>query len=248
MPTDKLPAGIERGWAARSLSRRLVGDLAQLCAAPTWYLASDVTLLRNTRAKICGVIAHPQRHVFVTYVPAPASRLQRWLRRGRMRVWRTLWRARHLHLCVPQPLLHIRARHGFFIVLRYYPHVLAAATALPGATPQLRTRLVRALARAVGYLHDRGVRHGSLTAQHVHVDTSNPALPRILLTGYDHMRFHTRLPWRARVHDLAHLYHAGAMPVSQAERRMFLRHYLRMQSRPINQRQLILDVLEQVRT
>jgi len=227
----------------------VVADLVQLCATPTWYLAADVTLLRNTRTEIRGVIAHPQRHVFVSYTPAPAARLRRMLRRWRpddaAQVWRSLWRARHLHICVPQPLLYVRTRHGLFIVMRYYPHTLAAATALAGAAPLLRARLVRTLARTVGYLHDRGVRHGSLTLHHMHVDAGDPATPQLLLTGYERMRFHVRLPWRARVRDLAQLYRAGLTLVTPAERRAFLRHYLRMQSRLINPRQLMLDVLDQ---
>jgi len=252
-PEVTVPDG-SHGLVARDLSRQLAGDLVRLLRAPTWYLAPDVTLLRNTRQHVSAVVTHPHGQVFVAQYRQPASRwrrlCQRWWAPSPTRIWRALWRARHLHLAVPRPCLALWTPPAVYLVTRYLPDARAAETVLAtaathGAAP--RTATLRLLAHEVGLLHDRGVAHGALTLPHVHLRMADQHPLLLFFSGLDHLRFFNQLAWRARVRDLADLQRSSLTLVNDADRRLFLRHYLRMQTAPLNLRQLILDVLALVR-
>jgi len=242
------------GLVARDLSRQLAGDLVCLVRTPNWYLAPDVTLLRNTRQQVSAVMTHPHGQVFITQYRQPVSRWQR-LRQRLMtpvptRIWRALWRARHLHLAVPRPCLALWTPTAVFLVTRYLPNTLALETIMttaPGHDTAPQMVALRMLAREVGLLHDRGGAHGALTLAHVHLRLGDHQPPLLFFSGLDRLRFYNQLAWRARVRDLADLYRAALALVTDAERRLFLRHYLRLQTAPLNVRQLILDVLALVR-
>jgi len=253
-PEITVPAG-SHGVVARDLSRQLAGDLVRLLSSPTWYLAPDVTLLRNTRQHVSAVVTHPHGQVFVTQYRIPASRWQRLrqflLMPSPTRIWRALWRARHLHLAVPRPCLALWTPAAVFLVTCYLPDARAAETVLADKTARAaapRMAALRLLARAVGLLHDRGVAHGALTLQHVHLRLADQQSPLLFFSGLARLRFYNQLAWRARVHDLADLYRSSLTLVSHADRRLFLRHYRRLQTAPLNLRQLILDVLASLRT
>jgi tRNA A-37 threonylcarbamoyl transferase component Bud32 len=251
-PAHALPPDCH-GLVARDTSRQLAGDLVQLLCAPTWYLAPDVTLLRNTRQHVSAVVTHPQGRVFVKQYRAPATRWQRlraWLAGpAPTRIWRALWRARHLHLAVPRPCLALWTPAAVFIVTQYVADTLTVETVLTAAPqPAARPAALRLVAREVGLLHDRGAAHGALSLAHVHLRTDGPGAPLLFFSALDRLRFARQILWRARVRDLAALYRASFSLVSDGERRLFLRHYRRLQTTPLNLRQLMLDVLATLRT
>jgi tRNA A-37 threonylcarbamoyl transferase component Bud32 len=248
-PENVMPAG-SHGLVARDVSRQLAGDLVQLLRAPLWYLAPDVMLLRNTRQYVSAVVSHPHGRVFVTHYRLPVSRWQRLRHALRgpspTRIWRALWRARHLHLAVPRPCLALWTAPAVFVVTHYLADARVMETVLAaGAAP--RAAAVRMLGREVGLLHDRGGAHGALTAPHVHLRLAARQPLLLFFSGLARLRFFNQLPWRARVRDLAALHRSSQALVSDADRRLFLRHYLRLQTMPLNLRQLILDVLALVR-
>ncbi len=246
------PHAAPYGWTVRTLSRRLVNDLVAALYSETWYLQSNVTLLRNTRDGAAGVWTHPHGRVLVSERRVPRGFLLRCLARWRdgdpLAAWRASWRLDALHVGTPEPLLLLRLPGRVLTAQRYSGAHIAAqallrAQTLPAAMPP-RARLVRAVAAAVALLHDRGVAHGALVPANIHLTPDGQGGVRVLFTGVSSARFYTALPWRCRVRDLARFYSAAYDTTSAAERRLFLRVYCAALSSPCDMRQLLLAIWE----
>ena len=247
---DALPAGIGRGWVRRGLSRQLVHDLLDLLGKDTWHLDPSVLLIKNTRTSIAGVWTHPQGRLFVRQWRADTGvggRMRAALRGTRLeRAWRAAWRARVLHVATPAPAMAVWTRHGEVLVEAALTDELSLDAAMRDDArkrdPRTRCRMLAAVAAAVGHMHDCGVQHGDLTAAHVYLGRS-----RAGFTSTEDARFHHALAVGARATDLARLHAATYSLITDAERRQFLRLYLKAQSQPVPVRHLLLALLERAR-
>lgn len=248
------PAMVVRGWLCRGLSRQMMDDLLLMLRKDTWHLEPDVTLIKNTRAVSAGVWSHPHGRLFIRHERTGESllgKIRRRLHRTALdRVWRAAWRLRYLHVPVPRPVLAMWTDRGEFLIEVALGDVSSLEAALRGETavrdPRERMKLLRAVATEIGHLHDCGVVHGNLKTTNIHV-AATPAGIRIVFTGNEAVKFRTSLSASDRAADLARL-HSLAFPfVNGAERRRFLRLYLKMQSQPVNPRLLMLSFLELTR-
>jgi len=112
---------------------------------------------------------------------------------------------------------------------------------------RVRARMIDAVAGGVGRLHDCGVVHGRLTTTRIFLVATGAHGSRAVFTGLDAARFHRALTAGRRAEDLAPLYALTFPFVSGAERRQFLRRYLRAQSQPVHVRDLLLALVERAR-
>ena len=250
--SDAVPPQFENGWVVRSVSRQLMQDVIELISDETWYLNPQIRLIKNTGSAAVGVLTHPQGTVFIKqfrYKPRLADRF-RLLRHSSKShtAWRASWQLRHLHLPVPQPLLVAWTPTGGFLVQECIPDIMSCDNALRSlsaqAFPQQRRKLIHAMAREVSRMHDRAVAHNDLKGSNLIVSRVTAPDMRVYFIDVHPASFHSYLPWSARVKDLARLYAALYPFCSAAERRYFLRIYLKYQTEPVDIRQLIMDVRE----
>ena len=247
-----LPPEFEQGWVARHLSRQMIADFLALVQDQHWFLSSEITVLKNTRSVAVGVWAHPHGRLFIKqyrFRHLWRDRLFRLLHKSKAyRAWRRSWRLLHLHVNTPKPILVLWTPNGGFLVSEYIADAVTSEAAFLRAQAEgslaRRRMLIHAAAAELGHLHDRGVEHADLKASNVLVTRVDSSAPEILFTDVDAARFYAHLPLSRRVRDLARLHAAFYPYLTNAERRYFLRVYLKQLTEPVSLRALIVAVEE----
>lgn len=238
--------GFFNGFIRYGVSRQVISDLLNILTNEQWFLDSSITLMKNTRSVAAGVWSHPQMRLFVKQYKWRSTwrdKLSRIFGRSKAhRAWCALWRFRQLHIRVPAPAFVCEKENGGYIAQEYVDaRSIEAALRMCEADGArvYREKVIRAAAREIGLMHDRGVAHGDLKASNVFVagDVTNEVT--IYLSDVDAARFYHSLPWHHRVRDLARLYAALYPFISNAESRLFLREYIRRHVTPVEVRPLI---------